>query len=142
MTFLSVEFGVVSTRQQSFLRRFQRSGMILAEALVPLADAGPATRRLKSSRKDISVISPTHGMTMPLNVRSEEVNQLAEKLAARKNINKTEAVKLALENELRRLDEALPLKERLRPLQRRILARPPTGLEADKAFYDDLSGEV
>lgn len=79
---------------------------------------------------------------MPLNIRSEEVNQLVEKLAARKNINKTEAVKLALENELRRLDEALPLRERLRPLQRRILARPPTGLEADKAFYDDLSGGV
>jgi len=36
-------------------------------------------------------------MAMPLNVRSEEVNQLAEKLAARKKINKTEAVKLALE---------------------------------------------
>ena len=79
---------------------------------------------------------------MPLNIRSEAVNQLAEKLAARKKINKTEAVKLALENELRRLDEALPLKERLRPLQRRILARPPTGLKADKAFYDDLSGEI
>jgi antitoxin VapB len=81
-------------------------------------------------------------MAMPLNVRSEEVNQLAEKLAARKKINKTEAVKLALENELRRLDEALPLRERLRPLQKRILARPATGLEADKAFYDDLSGDV
>jgi antitoxin VapB len=81
-------------------------------------------------------------MTMPLNVRSEKVNQLAEKLATRKNINKTEAVKLALENELRRLDEALPLRERLRPLQRRVLARPATGLEADKAFYDDLSGDA
>jgi antitoxin VapB len=79
---------------------------------------------------------------MPLNVRSEEVNQLAEKLAARKKINKTEAVRLALENELRRLDEALPLRERLRPLQKRILARPATGLEADKAFYDDLSGDA
>lgn len=79
---------------------------------------------------------------MPLNVRSEEVNQLAEKLAARKKINKTEAVRLALENELRRLDEAIPLKERLRPLQKRILARPATGLEADKAFYDDLNGDV
>ena len=70
---------------------------------------------------------------MPLNVRSEEVNQLAEKLAARKKINKTEAVKLALENELRRLDQALPLRERLRPLQKRVLSRPETGLEADKA---------
>lgn len=78
---------------------------------------------------------------MPLNIRSEVVNQLAETLAARKHINKTDAVKQALENELRRLDQALPLRERLRPLQDRIMARPATGLEADKAFYDDLSGE-
>ena len=40
---------------------------------------------------------------MPLNIRSEEVNRLAETLAARKHINKTDAVKQALENELRRL---------------------------------------
>jgi antitoxin VapB len=78
---------------------------------------------------------------MPLNIRSEEVNRLAEALATRKRINKTDAVKLALQNELRRLDAALPLKERLRPLQDRVLARPTTGREADKAFYDDLSGE-
>jgi antitoxin VapB len=78
---------------------------------------------------------------MPLTIRSEEVNRLAEKLSARRHVNKTEAVKLALENDLRRLDEAVPLRERLRPLQRRVLARPSTGLEADKAFYDDLSEE-
>ena len=78
---------------------------------------------------------------MPLNIRNEEVNQLAEKLAARRHVNKTEAVKLALENELHRLDEALPLRERLRPLQQRVLGRPATGLQADKAFYDDLSGD-
>ncbi len=78
---------------------------------------------------------------MPLNIRSEEVNRLAEKLAARAHVNKTEAVKLALENELRRLDEALPLKVRIRPLQERVRSRPPTGLEADKAFYDSLSDE-
>ena len=47
---------------------------------------------------------------MALNIRSETVNQLAKTLAARKHINKTEAVKLALENELRRLDEMLPLR--------------------------------
>lgn len=78
---------------------------------------------------------------MPLNIRNEKVNRLAKKLAARKHMNKTEAVKLALENELRRLDEARPLLDRVRPLQHRILARPATGLEADKAFYDELSGE-
>ena len=76
---------------------------------------------------------------MPLNIRSEEVNRLAKKLAARNHINKTQAVKLALESELRRIREAIPLRERLRPLQRRISARPATGLEADKGFYDELN---
>jgi antitoxin VapB len=77
---------------------------------------------------------------MAINIRNEAVNQFAKKLAARKNVNKTEAVRLALENELRRMDEAsLPLRERLRPLQDRVLARPATRHEADKTFYDELS---
>ena len=59
---------------------------------------------------------------MPLNIRNEAVNRLAEKLAARKRLNKTAAVKLALENELRRIEEAKPLRERLRSLQDRVLA--------------------
>ena len=78
---------------------------------------------------------------MPLNIRSETVNQLAAKLAARARMNKTDAVRIALENELQRLDAAVPLRERLRPLQKRVLSRPATGLEADKAFYDELSGD-
>jgi antitoxin VapB len=77
---------------------------------------------------------------MPLNIRNEVVNQLAKKLAVGKRLNKTEAVKVALENELRRIELAQPLRERLRPLQDRVLAWPATGLEADKDFYDDLSG--
>ena len=79
---------------------------------------------------------------MPLNIRNEAINQLAQKLAARQHANKTDAVKLALENELRRMDEALPLRERLRPIQDRVLARPATGMDADKASYDELSGEA
>ena len=75
---------------------------------------------------------------MPLNIRSEGVNLLAEKLAARTHATKTEAVRLALQNELHRLDDAIPLRERLRPLQARVASRPATGLEADKAFYDSL----
>jgi len=77
---------------------------------------------------------------MPLNIRDETVNRLAERLAARRRTNKTDAVRAALENELRRLDEATPLRERLKPLQNRVLRRPATGVEADKAFYDELSG--
>jgi antitoxin VapB len=79
---------------------------------------------------------------MPLNIRSEVVNQLAERLAARRQVNKTEAVRIALQNELRRLDEAVPLRDRVRPVQERVLSRPATGLEADKAFYDELSGNM
>jgi len=79
---------------------------------------------------------------MPLNIRSEIVNQLAERLAARRQVNKTEAVRIALQNELRRLDEAVPLRDRVRPVQERVLSRPATGLEADKAFYDELCGNA
>jgi antitoxin VapB len=80
-------------------------------------------------------------VAMPLNIRNEVVNQLAERLAVRKRINKTDAVRMALENELRRV-ESMPLRDRLRPLQERILSRPATGLDADKAFYDELSGDA
>jgi antitoxin VapB len=79
---------------------------------------------------------------MPLNIRSETVNQLAETLAARMKTSKTDAVRHALESELRRFDNAIPLIERIRPIQEDIRSRPATGLEADKAFYDELSGDL
>ena len=78
---------------------------------------------------------------MPLNIRNERVNQLAEELAAKKHVNKTEAVLLALEGELRRHDEKLPLAARLKPLQRRIAAPPDNEVVLDKAFFDELSGD-
>ncbi|MCJ2096620.1 type II toxin-antitoxin system VapB family antitoxin [Methylobacterium sp. J-072] len=78
---------------------------------------------------------------MPLNIRNEEVNQLAEKLASRAGVSKTEAVRIALTNELGRQEPRVPLAERLKPLLDRIAAVPNTGLEADKAFYDSLNDE-
>lgn len=78
---------------------------------------------------------------MPLNIRSEEVNQLAEKLAARKRVSKTEAVRLALQNELSRVEAVAPLWERLKPLREKIAAYPDTGIVADKAFFDEISGK-
>jgi antitoxin VapB len=50
-------------------------------------------------------------------------------------------VQLALENELRRADEAVSLWMRLKPLRQKIAAYPDTGLAADKAFFDELSGD-
>jgi len=78
---------------------------------------------------------------MPLNIRSEEVNRLAKKLAVRIGVNKTEAVRRALQNELNRAGESLSLWKRLKPLRAKIAAFPDTGLVADKAFFDELNGE-
>ncbi|CAN7605938.1 type II toxin-antitoxin system VapB family antitoxin [Phyllobacterium sp. LjRoot231] len=78
---------------------------------------------------------------MPLNIRNEEVNELATKLAARKHITKTEAVRLALERELQLTDKEVPLLERIKIIQDRLAAYPDTGFKADKAFYDELSGD-
>jgi antitoxin VapB len=76
-----------------------------------------------------------------LQIRNERVVQLAAKLAAIRGSTKTEAVLRALENKLARIEGEKRLTERLRPIQDRIASRPATGLEADKAFCDELSGE-
>jgi antitoxin VapB len=84
---------------------------------------------------------------MPLNIRNEEVNRLAGELAARKGVSKTEAVKLALVQALGEPRVAISEEEKarriaaVRALQDRVAARKPTGLEADKAFYDWLNDE-
>ena len=79
---------------------------------------------------------------MPLNIRSEEVNQLAEKLASRAGVSKTEAVRLALANELARRDaERETFLERVTQIQERLASYPSTGLKADKAYYDSLNDE-
>ena len=69
---------------------------------------------------------------MPLNIRNEAVNQLVKKLAVRKHLNKTEAVKVALENELRRIEEA-----RASPRT----ASPPAGSSAGPAGHRTRGGQ-
>ena len=76
-----------------------------------------------------------------LQIRNERVVKLAARLAEIRHTTKTEAVLRALENELARIEDSRTLAERLRPLQDRVAQWPSTGLEADKAFYDELSGE-
>ena len=81
------------------------------------------------------------GTVITLHIRDEETDRLVRMLAQRKRFPLTEAVKLAVGNELRREDETLGLWERLKPLQARIKSRPDTGLKTDKAFRDELSGD-
>ena len=78
---------------------------------------------------------------MGLNIRSEEVNRLAEALAKRRNVTKTEAVRLALVRDLESVKDTLSRQEKIRVIQDRIASYPNTGLEADKAFYDSLNDE-
>ena len=59
-----------------------------------------------------------------------------------KGIGLTEAVRHAVGAELRRLDREPPLRERVAAIRRAILARGRTGERADKAFFDDLSGDL
>jgi antitoxin VapB len=51
-------------------------------------------------------------------------------------------MKIVSEHGLYGPETALPLRERLRPLQARIAAWPATGDEADKALYDDLFDNI
>ena len=76
-----------------------------------------------------------------LYVKDEEANALATRLAQRRGISKTAAVKMALESELARQEDLLPLRERLKAWRKAQPLGAPTGLDADKAFYDSLNDE-
>lgn len=76
---------------------------------------------------------------MALHIRDAETDRLVRLLAERKGVPLTEAVKVAVRNELERDERQPGLWERLKPLHARVAARPSTGLEADKAFFDALN---
>lgn len=78
---------------------------------------------------------------MALHIRDPETDALVRKLATAKGVGLTEAVREAVQNELARQREKVPLMERLKPLLDEMDALPRTGLKADKAFYDSLNDE-
>lgn len=54
---------------------------------------------------------------------------------------KQDAVLLAVQAEVDRAAAAVPLRDRLARLWAEHPLHPPTGKAADKAFFDELSGE-
>lgn len=74
-------------------------------------------------------------------IKDEETNRLAERLASVRGLTKTAAVKLALEHELARDEQQVPLRERLAAWRKTQPVGKRTGFVADKAFYDSLSDE-
>jgi len=75
-------------------------------------------------------------------VRDPETDRLVRRLAQKHRIGLTEAIRLAVSHELQREEEAIPLAERIAALRTRVMRRPATGLKADKAFFDELSGDL
>lgn len=76
---------------------------------------------------------------MGLYVKSEEVRQLAEQVAAALRVTKTEAIRRALTHELDRVNAAPHLSEQVDELIRSLHAkRGANPMPADKAFIDSL----
>ena len=75
---------------------------------------------------------------MPFHIRNREIDRLARELARDAKLGLTEAVHVALTNELRRRQRAIPLWERTAALRKRVRARVKDKQPVTKAFRDDL----
>ena len=78
---------------------------------------------------------------MAFHVRDPKTDQLVREFARKRGVGLTDAVKLAVSNELKRDEQDTPMLERIRALQDEVASWPKSGLKADKAFFDWLSGE-
>lgn len=78
---------------------------------------------------------------MPLYIKDDTTARLVDRLAKLRRISKQEAVKQAVTAELERSTESVPLRDRFAALRLQHKLPPPTGEVADKAFFDDLSGD-
>ena len=79
---------------------------------------------------------------MPLYVKDQEVDRLAERLSTLRKVSKTEAVRQALSHELARAENEPTLVEKAVAMTRALNTKyAPTGLKADKAFIDSLYEE-
>lgn len=80
---------------------------------------------------------------MPLYVRDNEVDRMAERLAVLRRSSKTEAVRSALHDALEREESVPSLVERGLEFARSLRARgnPAMAAKSDKAFIDSLYGD-
>jgi antitoxin VapB len=79
---------------------------------------------------------------MAFHVKDQATDTVVRRLAKLKGKSLTETIREAVEHEYQRTRAAIPLIERLRPIQEEFAAlKKPGGLPADKAFFDELSGD-
>jgi antitoxin VapB len=80
-------------------------------------------------------------------VRDPETDATVRKLARKTGMTITDAIKTAAAEKLDRLERAEAAKDKrpfidsIRDIQQEVAGFPKTGLKADKAFFDSLSGE-
>ena len=79
---------------------------------------------------------------MTIILRDKATDQMVRRLAEKRRVGLTEAVRLAVGAELERIERETPLRDRIAVLRRSVVARARTGDLADKAFFDDLSGDL
>jgi antitoxin VapB len=79
---------------------------------------------------------------MPLYIKDQAIADLVTELARRQGTTKQAAVKAAIETALEQTQSETPLRETFAALRRTHPLPPRTGKNADKAFFDDLSGEL
>jgi antitoxin VapB len=77
---------------------------------------------------------------MPLYIKDDTTARLVAQFAKLRGLSKQDAVKLAVQTELGRAAEAIPLRDRFAALRKAHPLPPPTGKTADQTFFDDLSG--
>jgi antitoxin VapB len=78
---------------------------------------------------------------MAIHIRDPKTDEIVRKLAKRKGVGLTEAIREAAEHELEREEQKLSLWERTADLRAEVASWPKTGLKADKAYFDEMWGQ-
>jgi antitoxin VapB len=79
---------------------------------------------------------------MAFHIKDPATDEAVRRLAKLKGKTLTAAVREAVEHEYAREHQKLPLIERLKPIWEKVEAMSrPGGKPADKAFFDELSGD-
>jgi len=80
---------------------------------------------------------------MAFHVKDAATDEAVRQLAKLKRKTLAETIREAVEHEYARVRSEIPLIKRLKPIQEELKSlSKPGGLPADKAFFDELSGEI
>lgn len=79
---------------------------------------------------------------MPLYIKNPATTALVEELAGRRGVTKQEAVRQAVQAALDHLPTRQSFAERVAKFHAANPLPPRSGMQADKAFFDDLSSDL